>query len=321
MQKMDENNVVDNLVPLHPLKTAVLFLLFNRFDTTKEVFKAIKKAKPKRLYIAGDGARVDIDGEDKKVKVVREYVISNIDWDCEVKTLFRNQNLGCGLSVKNSIDWFFSMEEQGIILEDDIVPTQSFFYFCDELLNKYKSDNRIGMISGVNHIGYIPKQHSYLFSNYKGCWGWATWKRAWNNMDFSMNWLKTINQDDIIKNMSYSKISEQHWKNAIENILNNRVSAWDWQWYFSLSAQNQLCIFPKYNLTSNIGFNNDATHTFGEAKTEYVITKDLTFPLTHPSYIVPSYEYEMMFELKEIKLVGWKRFIPKKIKELIKRLL
>ena len=150
--------------PLHFLNTAVLFVVFNRLDTTKQVFKAIREAKPPRLYIASDGARETKDGEEQIVKNVREYITSHIDWECEVKTLFREKNLSCGPSVKNAIDWFFQHEECGIILEDDTVPNMSFFRYCEELLIKYKDDTRIGMISGNNHINFIPETDSYLFS-------------------------------------------------------------------------------------------------------------------------------------------------------------
>jgi len=139
---------VDNFTPPKPLETAVLFLVFNRLDTTKQVFEAIKKAKPPRLYIAADGARKNIDNEDKIVQDIRNYLISNIDWECEVKTLFREKNLGCKYAVSGAIDWFFENKEMGIILEDDCLPSQSFFWFCEELLNKYKDDKRIFLISG-----------------------------------------------------------------------------------------------------------------------------------------------------------------------------
>ena len=120
-----------NLLHKKPLSTAVLFLVFNRLDTTKEVFKAIRKAKPSRIYIASDGPRKIKNNEADKVKEVRSYIINNIDWQCDVNTLFREENLGCKIAVSTAIDWFFDNEEQGIILEDDCFPSQSFFWFCE----------------------------------------------------------------------------------------------------------------------------------------------------------------------------------------------
>ena len=319
---MHGDSVGDKFIPPHPLNTAVLFLVFNRLDTAKQVFKAIREAKPPRLYIAADGARANKEGEDKKVEAVREFILSHIDWDCEIKTFFQDVNIGCGPNVKSSIDWFFDNEEMGIILEDDVVPEESFFPFCEELLIKYKDDSRIGMISGNNHIGNDTFSESYTFSKYKGCWGWATWRRAWKNMDFEMTWIESKSRDVIIKNMGYGKPSIEHWSNAIDNIRYNIVSAWDWQWYFSLASQNQLCIFPRFNLVSNIGFGLEATHTFGKANKSFLLTKKLDFPLVHPLYILGNDNYDKSFEAKKIKKpFTIKNVIPKKIKRLIKKII
>ncbi len=314
------NKMTDKFTPPHPLNTAVLFLVFNRLDTTKQVFEAIRRAKPPRLYIAADGAREKKDSEAKKVKAVRDFILNNIDWECEVKTLFRESNVGCGPNVKSSIDWFFEHEDMGIILEDDVCPVQSFFWYCEELLIKYQSDDRIGMISGTNHTDYKPVKDSYIFSKYKGCWGWATWKRAWKNMDFEMDWLNSPSKEIIIKNMGFGKDSVTHWNNAIKSIQNKSVSSWDWQWYFSLASQGQLCIFPKVNLVSNIGFGEDATHTFGDPKEVFIKTKEIPFPLHHPQYILVDLLFDNIFENKRIKNTSLKRFIPKKLKKFIKKL-
>lgn len=159
--------------PPYPLNTAVLFLVFNRPDTTKQVFEAIRKAKPPRLYVAADGPRLNRAGEEEKVKAVREYLMDNIDWSCEVKTLFRQENLGCKYAVSGAITWFFEHEEMGIILEDDCLPSQSFFWFCEELLNRYNNDTRIFLISGFNSINkWKNNSFDYLFSYYGSIWGW-----------------------------------------------------------------------------------------------------------------------------------------------------
>ncbi len=158
---------MSEFVPSKPLETAVLFLVFNRLDTTKQVFEAIKEAKPPRLYIAADGARKDKSGEEEEVKAVREYVMKNIDWDCEIKTLFREKNFGCKYAVSGAIDWFFENEEQGIILEDDCLPSQSFFWFCEELLERYKDDMRIFMIAGTSYLfNEYEAINDYFFSKY-----------------------------------------------------------------------------------------------------------------------------------------------------------
>ncbi|MFP4332877.1 MAG: hypothetical protein ACLFQJ_06210, partial [Campylobacterales bacterium] len=162
MKMTHEHNSKLEFTPPHPLKTAVLFLVFNRLDTTKQVFEAIRQAKPPRLYVAADGAREAKEGEDQKVKAIREYILQHIDWDCEVKTLFREKNLGCKIAVSSAITWFFENEEMGIILEDDCLPSQSFFWFCEELLERYKDDMRIMMVSGYNKVQRYNQQNSYF---------------------------------------------------------------------------------------------------------------------------------------------------------------
>jgi hypothetical protein len=155
--------MIDKFIPPKPLNTAVLFLVFNRLDVTKQVFQAIRQAKPPRLYIAADGARKNKEGEAAKVIAVRDHVLESIDWDCEVKTLFREENLGCKYAVSGAIDWFFEQEEMGIILEDDCLPSQSFFWFCEELLLRYKGDMRVGHIAGYNHFPGRVTASSYFF--------------------------------------------------------------------------------------------------------------------------------------------------------------
>ncbi len=299
----------------------VLLVIFNRPKTTIKVLDAIRSIAPKRLYIASDGPRPTKDGEEDIVLELRK-ISTKISWDCDVKTLFRKENLGCGRSVKEAIDWFFHHEECGIILEDDTVPTVDFYEFCTVLLDRYKKDHRVGMIAGTNHLSYNMGDYSYCFSKNKACWGWATWRRSWENMDLDMSWRQTPYTNAIIKNMGLTRYSMRHWKNALRLIDDRLVDAWDWQWYFSLSAQNQLCIFPRVNLVANIGFGPDATHTFGSPKNEYLIRGDLDFPLIHPDFLVPDIKYDEVFEFEKMKekfRIG--KFIPIRIKGLLKKIL
>ncbi|MEQ1093028.1 hypothetical protein [Acinetobacter johnsonii] len=307
--------------------TAVLFVVFNRPDTTKQVFEAIRKAKPPRLYVAADGPRLNTPNDIEKIREVRETILQNIDWECEVKTLFREENLSCGIAVKEALDWFFENEEQGIVLEDDTVPSLSFFWYCEELLEKYKHDERIGLISGVNHIGYIPKQSSYVFSKNKACWGWASWRRSWRNMDFNMNWRESIQSEQVMYNMGVSTYHYPQWKKALKAIDEKLVNAWDWQWYFSIAAQNQLTIFPSANLISNIGIGQDATHTFGKPKKEEIERFEINLPLTHPVLVCPEFNFDLLFEQYRMKprkprwISTLIKFIPKEVRIIIKKVL
>ena len=262
---MTGNSMIEKeFSPPNDLNTSVLFLVFNRLDTTYKVFNEVKKAKPPRLYIASDGARESVVGEFEKVKEIRDYLISNIDWKCEVKTLFRDKNLGCKYAVSGAIDWFFENEEMGIILEDDCLPSQSFFWYCEELLEKYKFDDSIFVISGDNHntekLGF---RGDYSYCKYPLIWGWATWSRVWNKYDVELeDW---DNKDTkLINSISKYKSTNRFWREVFNKISNNQIDAWDYQLTYLLIKEDACCIVPSVNLITNIGFGKDATHTLNE---------------------------------------------------------
>ena len=243
------------------LNTPVLFLIFNRPDTTKKVFESIRESKPTRLYIAADGARKDKVGEAELCAQTRD-VIKKVDWNCEVKTLFRDENLGCKNAVSSAINWFFENEEVGIILEDDCLPNQSFFLFCQTLLNYYRDDERVMHIGGANFLdGKIIGDASYYFSNIHHIWGWATWRRAWKYYDLEMKSYEKFIEDGILKKL-YPELSyQQLWKDMFGKIKNGKLNTWDYQWTLSIWEHGGLGIIPNQNLISNIGFSTQATHT------------------------------------------------------------
>ena len=274
------NNV---FVPPHPLSTAVLFLVFNRPDTTRQVFEAIRTAKPPRLYIAADGPREDRFGEQEKVLEVRNYVMNNIDWDCKVKTLFRDNNLGCKYAVSGAITWFFEHEEMGIILEDDCLPSQSFFWYCEDLLEKYNHNETIMHINGSSFLEAASKIYSYTFSKYAIVWGWATWKRAWDKYlpcvdDFDEEFL------DIIKIFNSHK-ERTYWYRMFQTAYMDHIDTWDYRWLFSVWKNSGLCVTPITNMVKNIGFNKDATHTNVEQDYYKKIYLSESVSLAHPKCI------------------------------------
>jgi hypothetical protein len=278
-------------IPSQPLNTAVLFLIFNRPEVTKRVFEAIRQAKPPRLYVAADGHRKGKEGEAEVVQKVRKLVMDNIDWDCEVKTLFREKNLGCKYAVGGAIDWFFKNEEMGIILEDDCLPSQSFFKFCEINLEKYKNDSRIFGISGDNFIQKQITTDSYFFTRFVYIWGWATWKKSWiahRKLESNYNnILPTINT------LSINHKQANH--NIVENArkaYNGIIDTWDYQWMLSIFLSNGLIITPYINLVKNIGFGKDATHTTKKNPIKVIEIKEIKFPLIHPEIMVPNEEYD-----------------------------
>lgn len=281
------------------LKTPVLFLIFNRLDTTKQVFEAIKKAKPSKLYVAADGARENKEGEKEKVEAVRNYVMQNIDWDCEVKTLFREKNLGCKYAVSSAITWFFENEEQGIILEDDCLPSQSFFWYCEELLNRYKDDMRVWHISGHKPIYLGRDKFSYNFSRFTQIWGWATWANRWKYYDVE---IKKFNKDLLYKYEFFREDYENASREKIlENVVNGNINTWDYQWNFTVRINNGMAIRPAVNLVANIGFGEGATHTVNKnLEVELNKAQEIEFPLAHPDFMMIYKENDKIFGEKNL---------------------
>lgn len=297
---MTNNNLQAEFTPPHPLKTAVLFLVFNRLDTTKQVFESIRQAKPPRLYVAADGARESRDGEKEKVEDVRNYVLNNIDWECEVKTLFREENLGCKIAVSSAITWFFNNEEMGIILEDDCYPTQSFFWFCEELLERYKDVENIYLISGDGRAtSKINIKHDYSFVKYSLIWGWASWRRVWNQYDVKMpDWDKR--KSNMIKNLSINKDTKRYWQHALQNVHDGKIDTWDYQFAYLLFKNYGMCIVPKINFISNVGFGSDATHTTdSNCKNANIPHFNIAFPLNHPADITLNDRLEKFYDENE----------------------
>lgn len=297
----------------------ILFIIFNRPEIALGSFEKIKQIAPRYLYIASDGARTNIEGEEILVNKTRDLIINEIDWDCEVKTLFQKSNLGCGKGVYTAINWLFENEELGIILEDDCIADLSFFKYMEEMLIRYKNDYRIGMISGTNPIKMLDYSYSIIFSKYKSCWGWATWKRAWNNMDINMSWRQS-DYYDVLYNLGYLGKDISGWKYKIKCIDNDIVSAWDWQWYFSLAAQNQLCVYPIHNLVSNVGNDTNATHTSFSNIT--LKSYSLNFPLKYPNHILPNKKFDYLFYKKSNNFyIKVNRLLPYRLKRIIKRMI
>ncbi len=282
-----QNSLSNTFTSPRPLKTAVLFLIFNRPDTTKQVFEAIRQAKPPRLYVAADGPRDSRSGEDEKVKAVRDSVMDHIDWDCEFKTLFREKNLGCKYAVSSGINWFFENEEMGIVLEDDCFPHPSFFRFCEELLERYREDERIGIISGDNfQFGKRRTQDSYYFSRYTHIWGWASWRRTWQKYDVGMKLWPTIKEGGWLSDILQNKKQVKYWQNIFEAVYNNKIDTWDYQLNFACWINATLNIMPSDNLVSNIGFGVDASRTTQKNKFSEMQVIEMGFPLVHPQIII-----------------------------------
>jgi hypothetical protein len=220
--------------------------MFNRPEETLVVFNAIREAKPSRLYIAQDGPRTK-DGELELCDKTRQIILK-IDWDCEFKTLIRTNNLGCKIAVSEAISWFFENEKEGIILEDDCLPSNDFFKFCDDNLERYRYDNRIGHISGSNFQfgNKFGSSDSYYFSKLFDIWGWATWRRVWLHYDVNMENLDFAIKYDFYKSVTDNSYFKNYFYGVLQDVKDNKINTWDYQYTFQNSIQGFLSIFPHF---------------------------------------------------------------------------
>lgn len=292
------------------IDVAVLILFFCRDEQLKQVFEAVKKARPSRLYLYQDGARDSKDEE--KILACRNIVCDeNIDWECEVYRWYREKNVGCDPSEYVSQKWMFKNEDMGIILEDDDVPAQSFFQYCKELLEKYKDDTKVSLICGMNNIGVSKEvKESYFFTKIGGIWGWASWKRFLDTWDAEYTWLDDEEKLNLIK----SQLSEKVYERFVETARRHKETGKEYYETIYAAAQwlsDGYAIVPKYNLIKNIGIAEESTHSVnnikllpkGVQKLFYMKTYELEFPLSHPKEIKRNFRYE-------------KKRIPSRTKEL-----
>ena len=244
----------------------VLFLIFNRPHETTRVFEAIRRARPSRLYIAADGPRSDKPGEEVLCEKTRRVVEpAHIDWPCEVSRLFRSENLGCGRAVSEAISWFFDREELGLIIEDDILPGQDFFRFCDLLLEEYRSDSRVMHINGSNYLYRKPDlPRGYYASRIPHIWGWATWRRAWQHYSFRMpGSAKDYDSNANFWPQHLTGRDRRKWAEVFARTGRMETNTWDYQWTYAVWKGGGLCLTPEVNLVSNLGLNKKGTHGLG----------------------------------------------------------
>ncbi len=274
----------------------VLMVFFNRAEPLKQVFEAVKKAKPKKLFLAQDGAREGNTTDAENVEKCRE-VVSQIDWECEVLYDYSKVNLGCGKRMSSAISWAFQHVDRLMILEDDCVVGDDFFPFCEELLEKYKDDPRISMISAMNHLEEYHNfnDDSYIFCNSGAIWGWATWKRQWETYDFEMSFVERLNAFEKIEKSCYPKYYKDdllaQGKDRIKTVKEGKkLSSWTFQFNMIRFLNHQLTIVPAKNMLSNVGITADSTHAVGQLRQIpkglrplfFMPVHNIEFPLRHP---------------------------------------
>ncbi len=291
------------------MRSPVLFLVFNRPETTRRVFQTIREVRPPRLYVSADGPRPSREGEAALCEEVRK-IATAVDWPCEVKTLFRDRNLGCRRGVSEGITWFFQNEEEGIIMEDDILPVPSFFNYCDELLHRYRNDERIATVCGTN---LVPMPHapemSYHFSRYSSVWGWASWRRVWQLYDVEMKaWPKWRDEGGLARVVDHDRGLEAYFANDFDLTFEGKIDTWDYQLRFMCFQLGLLNAVPRCNQILNIGIAINGTHSSAGAPVpSYILNSPpqvLDFPLKHPISVAREIHFD---RLMDQKLHHWPR--------------
>lgn len=277
----------------------VLLIIFNRPEPTEKLIDALRIVKPGLIFVSADGPRENAEADVYNCEAARK-VIEKIDWDCKIEKLYHTNNQGCHWAPRKALSWFFTHVEEGIILEDDCIPEKDFFFFCKELLSKYRDDDRILTINGSN-LGYeLKNNYSYTFSRFMNMWGWATWRRAETKIDYSLKeWKKEKNPLLLLYKKLRHNVFDidmrwlEYWERIFNVCLRKDVSTWDWQWMNYQILNNKFSIVPAVNLVTNMGFNEMATHTKLTANLAANIpVKPLKFPIVHPSKIEIDKEYE-----------------------------
>lgn len=284
----------------YKIDVAVLVIFFTRVEKTAQVFEEIKKARPRKLFLYQDGPRPNRKDDIENIKKCRT-VVEDIDWDCEVHRLYQEKNFGCDPSEYIAQKWMFSHVDKGIILEDDDIPSQSFFPFCKELLDKYEHDTRINIICGMNNNDITDTDDSYIFSRYGSIWGWATWKRNVDLWDPTYAWLE---------NTAIVESLKEAYPQDMPNIIKvcQRHKATGREHYESIMGANlylqrQINIVPKYNMISNIGVGSESTHSVDSLsklpkavrKLLYKKRYEIEFPLRHPKYVIEDEKFNETF--------------------------
>ncbi len=241
------------------LSTPVAFFIFNRPDLTQQVFQSIAQARPEKLFVVADGPRTE---EEVEICHQTREIIKQVNWDCQLLTNFSDRNLGCKERVASGLRWIFSEVEEAIILEDDCLPTPSFFRFCQTLLDYYRHDSRIYAISGNNfQQGQRHTDYSYYFSRYFHCWGWASWRRVWQQFESQMQSLNKAEISDRISLAFENPYEQEYWIDQLTQTYEGKINSWAYVWLYTCLSHSGLTILPEDNLVANIGSRQDGTHT------------------------------------------------------------
>lgn len=263
----------------------VLLTIWRRPEATRRVLDRVREAQPGRLLIAGDGPGADADRA--TVMATRRLVEAGVDWDCDVETLYRDRNRGCRAAMSEALDWFFERVPEGIVLEDDCVPHRDFFGYCAELLDRYRDDDRVLHIGGDNssHAAW-GSDDSYRFVRWSKVWGWASWRRAWQQYDRDLHLWRARTRGGRARRVLPDRFDREVWVPRFERLrTEGRPDTWDYQWIATGLLHDGLAIVPRVNLVTNVGFGPEATHTRRAASPLAEQPTGPILPLHHPDTV------------------------------------
>jgi hypothetical protein len=267
-------------------KIPILFVLFNRPEVVRESMAPIRRYRPARLYLAADGPRPGRAGEAELCARARAEALEAVDWECDVRTLFRNQNVGCGRGVSEAITWMLESEEYGAIVEDDCIVSPDFYRLCEDVLPRYRNDERVAEVSAFNPHGLGSAKESYFFNSYPAGCGWATWRRAWQHIDVEMKSWRAQRLRLFLRFNPLEALIHLWNGQRLYRSMKSNLKIWDFQWLLYVALERRLCILSCANLTQNIGMGNNATNTSTIYKPwENVRIGALPLPLQHPSCV------------------------------------
>jgi len=301
------------------MQTPVVLIIYRRPDTTRKVFEEIRKAKPEHLFIIADGPK---EAADEASCQATRAVVEDIDWPCEVRRNYADTNMGCGRRLPSGLDWVFEHVDRAIILEDDCLPSSSFFPFCSELLDRFKDDNRVMHINGNTYGSDFSdlNDYSYGFCNYAQVWGWATWRRAWKHYDADLTRWPDFQKSGLLGSLDGGKKVDKVRREKWGRVHRGEIDTWDYQWHFTVMSQSGLVVVPNRNLISNIGFDHLATHTTNaDSHKANLNVEAVEDSLSHPPFIVSDrrinkvYRQNMLAPTLKKRVINKLRRVGKKV--------
>lgn len=306
----------------------VALIFFARPDLLKKTFSAIRENKPKQLFLIQDGPRYDKPDDVKKIQLCRD-IVDDIDWDCQVYRNYSEVNLGCGKRVSTGVTWAFQYVDRLAVIEDDCVASEGFFIFCSEILERYRDDERVDMISGMNNLGrYDDVPYDYFFSESGSIWGWATWKRVWDKIDFDLNFLDDPYASNLLKE-SYGKRLVDRCISMREKISRGaKISSWSLQRGVNMYLNSGLIVVPKRNLITNIGLSDDGANSVssikmiprGLRKIYFMRIYSIDFPLKHPPFVIADTIYSKRLN-RIMGTSGWLLMTYRRAESILYRLI